>query len=305
MRWGKWIGVGLPAVALLAPAVASAAVRAPGAFRVRASNGFEVTVLGAPARNGRPGVVLVSVSRLGERAVYAATATVGTESIEADLGGVGRIDVHYAPDGGTRTERSSCAHGKASYDTGFYEGTIELHGEEGYTEVEATRARGEVKPLLRLLCGSGNVSEGFGGHAPGARLTGHRSFTGGRVELEARINSPTRPSRFSATIDETRGRVQVERSVRVVAAAGAFRFDVGEGRATLTPPPPFAGAGEFERRGSGPGRLSGTLSIDFPGRSSVRLAGPGTRAGLERFVDNPSHPFRPASSVVPWPSTKR
>ena len=304
MRWGGWIALGTLLLALLVPAGATATVRAPGAFRLRATNGFELTVISGLPRNGRPGGVMALVSRRDEGVLYAGPATVGEESIAADLGPVGRIDVHYVPDGGTRSESSSCAKGKAEYDTGFYEGTIELHGEEGYTEVQATRARGAVKPYLSLLCSDSHVSEGFGGHSPGALLTARRAFAGGRVELEARINSPTRPSRFAASISETRGRLLVERSVRAAGTPAAFQFDVPEARATLAPPSPFAGVGEFERRGSGPGSLRGTLSVDFPGRSGVRLAGPGTRAGLERFVDNPSHPFRPAASVLPWPSTK-
>ena len=298
------MGAGLLAAALLAPSVAAAAVRAPGAFEVRASNGFEVTVLGAPGRNGRPGGVLVSVSHPGEKVLYATSATVGPESIETDLGGLGRIDVHYVPDGGVSGEASSCAKGEVRFDSGFYEGTIELHGEEGYTSLDATRARGTAQPFLSLLCSSGSGSEGFGGHSPGALLDARRRLAGGRVELEARINSPIRLSRFAATIFETRGRLHVERSVEAVGRAAAFRYDVPAGRATLAPPSPFAGVGRYKRGDATPARLRGTLTVDFPGRSGVRLAGPDTRAGLRRFVDNPSHPFRPAASVSPWPSTK-
>ncbi len=271
---------------------------------MRASNDFRVTVLAGPPRNGRPGVVLISASRRGEGVFYAVPATVGEGSIEADLGGLGRIDVDFVSDGGRTIERSSCASGKVRLDTGFWEGTIELHGEEGYTEVDSTRARATAQPFLRLLCGFSHIAEGFGGHSPGARLTARRSFAGGRVEMEARINSPTRPSRFSASISETRGRVQVERSVQAVGPPAAFRYDVPAGRATLTPPSPFAGLGKYQRSGSGRGRLLGNLVVDFPGRSGVRIAGPTSRASLQRFVDNPSHPFRPAASVSPWRSTK-
>jgi hypothetical protein len=39
------------------------------------------------------------------------------------------------------------------------------------------------------------------------------------------------------------------------------------------------------------GHLRGNLAIDFPGRSGVRLSG--ARGSLQRWVQTPSHPFRP------------
>jgi hypothetical protein len=292
-------------LALLAAANAGAAVRAPGGFRLWGDNGFAVEVLAGAPREGRPGAVLVLVSKRGESVFYATTAEVDEDSIEADLGAVGRIDVDYVASGGTTREGAKCApKRKASFDTGFYEGTIALHGEEGYTAAEATRARGEIGTALSLLCGESGRSEGFGGNSPGARLSAERGFAGGRVALVARINSPTRPSRFEASVREHRGRLSISRSVRANGPSAAFRFDVPADSATLAPPLPFAGVGRFDRHGRHPGRLLGTLAVDFPGRSDVRIAGLTTQAGLESYVDNPSHPFRPAASVSTWPSTK-
>jgi hypothetical protein len=299
-----WIAMAGIVLALLAPAGAAAAVRAPGGFRLRGENGFVIRVLSGPAREGRPGRVLVFVSRRGEEVLYATAANVDEDSIEADLGSVGRIDVGYVPTGGTTDEGARCApKRKVSFDTGFYEGAIELHGEEGYTEVSTTRARGEVGSALSLLCFGGGVSEGIGGHSPGARLTAHRYFPGGSSELVAWANSPARPSRFEASISETRGALLVDRSVQAVGPPAAFRFDVPDGRATVVPPLPFAGVGKFRRGALGRSRLLGTLAVDFPGNSDVHLSGAATRAGLERYVANPSHPFRPAASVSAWPST--
>jgi hypothetical protein len=45
-------------------------------------------------------------------------------------------------------------------------------------------------------------------------------------------------------------------------------------KGSITPPPPFSGTGTFERVARRrPGTWRGDLTVDFPGRSGVRLAG--------------------------------
>jgi hypothetical protein len=223
--------------------------------------------------------------------VYVAPAVVGPTSIEADLGALGRIDIDFVSSGESRVEHSDCGGKPVLVDTGRYEGVIDLVGEEGYSEVHASSARGEVKEVLNLVCAGGPGSEGTGGHSPGGRLTvKHRQDR--RFEFSAMKNSPTRPARFTASVFERRGRLFIFRGVEATGRAGSFDFDVASGVANVNPPEPFTGEASYSRPSGKKARWQGSLSVDFPGDANVRLTGAGTRASLVRAVLNPSNPFR-------------
>lgn len=260
----------------------------PPGFTLRATHGYRMSVLGAEGPQGGAGVVIVTLRSRRASVTYSAPAAVTPGSIEADLGSVGRIDVDFVPSGRTRTERSSCGR-SALVESGRYEGTIDFKGEDGYSEVRATSAQGEASAWLNLICASGG-SEGIGGHSPGARLTVRHSGAGG-FEFSAMKNSPRRPARFAASLEERRGTLRIERSAAITAAPGAFEFDVRAGKARVRPPRPFSGSASYRRRSGRGSRWRGNLRVDFPGRSGVRLTGRGTRASLIRAVLNPGHPF--------------
>jgi hypothetical protein len=242
-------------------------------------------------RGTRDAAILI-VERRGSSATYFSREepTVTETSVSAVFGKVASIDVHFVPGGKERIERSACDPEPISFDSGFYEGRIDFEGEEGFTEAHATRARGEVQLGASLVCGGGFDVEGEGGHAPGARLRVRRHWDGGHWEFEAMKNSPSRPSRFYASISEIRGDMAIEREIRLEAGAGAFDYDVPRQVAKLSPPAPFQGAARFSHPSQGPSSLRGSLSVDFPGHSNVPLRG--GHALLRRWVANPSHPFR-------------
>ena len=291
-RWGasSFIFATLVVVLLSAePASAETLPAAPG-FHLRASNGYSLSVLAGGNPDTGRGAVIVLVGKRSSSVLYATRAVVTETSIEADLGAVGRIDVDFVPSGEARTERPEC--GKpVTFDGGRYEGVIDFEGEHGYSEAHATSARDEAKLAASLVCAQRTVREGFGGDSPGALLTA-RSKGQARVEFAAMKNSPFRPARFTASIEERRGRIQISRSIGVAAAPGAFAFDVPAGFATVEPPAPFAGRAEYNRRSGGGSTWAGDLSVDFPGRPDVALTGAATSASLERAVVNPPHPFR-------------
>ncbi|HEX5989968.1 MAG TPA: hypothetical protein VFY75_07140 [Solirubrobacterales bacterium] len=277
----------------MAASVASAAqLPPPGGFQLPASNGYSLRALSYDGDSrGEHDSVLLFFSRKGSAALYFAQkgVEVTEESIAADLGGLGSVDLHFVPTGKAREEGPSCEPGQSvAVDSGVYEGRIDFEGEEGFTEVHAARARGSAQFVLSLLCGM-SIDEGSGGRAPGARLRVHRRGPGGNVAFEAWKNSPTRPAWFEASIEERRGAIAVLRGVSAKAGSSSFEFDVPEQTALVRPPSPFDGTGRFDRAGKKPGRLQGSLSVDFPGRSNVSLGG--IRGSLVRFVKNPSHPF--------------
>lgn len=262
----------------------------PGGFRLKASNGYSLSVVSFHKPNTERGEVLVLAQAPGSAVLYFTRATATDTSIEADLGAVGRIDVDFVPSGRARMERSACGGRPLAVDSGRYVGTIDFQGEQGYSEAHATSARGDAKFTLNLVC-TRVGSEGIGGHSPGALLRVHHRGSA-RFGFEARKNSPSRVARFDASIDERRGPLAITRAVGVEAGPATFDYDVPGGSATVAPPAPFDGTAFYRRAPGGRVTWRGSLSVDFPGRAGVRLTGAGTRASLERAVQNPSHPFR-------------
>jgi hypothetical protein len=282
----------LVATLVVAGPAAAKSLPAPRGFRLRASNGYSLRVIALNnPKAGRSGVIVI-VSNRNSSVVYSTSDAVVTEtSIEADLGEVGRIDVDFVPSGQARTERSECGGRPLIFDGGRYQGVIDFEGEHGYSQAHVKSARGEARLLLSIVCAGSTPSEGIGGHSPGARLTAKSKDRGG-LEFVAMKNSPSRPTRLTASIEEKRGAMEIARSVAVVAPPRAFAFDVPSGDATVDPPTPFSGQAEYRRRPGGGSTWRGDLSVDFPGRPNVRLTGGSTHASLERAVLNPSHPFR-------------
>lgn len=262
---------------------------ASGRVSLHASNGYSLEVFSIHKSEAERGEVLVLVEARRSAVLYFSHATVSETSIEADLGSVGRIDVDFVPSGRERKERSQCGGRSVTVDSGRYVGSIDFNGEQGYSEVHATSARGDAKFVLSLGCAESR-DEGFGGHSPGALLSVHHQG-GARFEFEARKNSPSRPARFNASFHERRGSLSITRGVAVESRPAAFDFDVPAGTATVAPPAPFDGEATFSRTGKGT-MWHGDLSVDFPGRAGVSLTAAGSRASLVRAVQNPSHPFR-------------
>ena len=289
-----WATLLVLVVVLLTPVSSARSIgeplAAPAVFRVSATNGYTLSVISGqdPRKNG--GLVLLAVRSPGASAYYSVPAAVTATSIEADLGSVGRIAVDYVPSGGTRTERPPCTKKDVSFEAGNYVGTIDFYGEDGYSEAHATSVPGLIKPALSFLCGGGPASEGSGGHSPGALLTVHGDGNP-KIDFGAMKNSPTRPARFSAEVEEHRGALDIFREVTAVAGPSAFDFNVSDGFGRVGPPAPFSGKATYRKRGKQTS-WKGNLAVDFPGHSGFKLTGPGIHAGMHRAVLNPSHPFR-------------
>ena len=137
-----------------------------------------------------------------------------------DLGQVGTIKVDFVPSGTIKKERPKC--GKpVEVEAGSYKGTIDFEGEEGFSKAHATSVPGEAKFVLSLVCG-GTLNGGIGGHSPGARLSARGPR--GRFEFEAQKNSPSRPARFTASIEERRGSIRIERAIGAKARSRCLRL---------------------------------------------------------------------------------
>ena len=103
-------------------------------------------------------VIEFTASRHGASAFYRAPASVTADSIRADLGSIGKVDVVRHPSGREKTVHPKCLGGAWTYEPGTYEGVIEFNGEENYTRATASRVAQLPDWLVYSghgLCGGG------------------------------------------------------------------------------------------------------------------------------------------------------
>lgn len=286
-RWGRFAVATLAlAAALLAAAPAASAAEEPksngyGAFILKGSNGYRLAVLALfQPGYGESSEVLLVAARKGRSAFYMAPGVVTDTKIEADFGPIGEIDVAFRPSGKVGVAHPRCApRRRAPYKKGVYVGTIEFHGEGGYTRVSADRAR-FFHAFASIGCPFSVTGEVFGRDLPGALLWAHTELEQGRVALRVNQNGPGKRVRVEAEIGEKKGRVSILREIVSTYPADSFDFAPDLRTALLDPPAPFSGTGFFRREAKPAGRWTGNLEVDFPGRSNVPLTGDRFQVGL-------------------------
>lgn len=276
---------------LAAPATAEAAgsydsSEFPGfaaSFRLEGSHGYSIRMYAYSGPPGETERFSVSAVRKGSSAFYSAPARVTATTISADLGSLGKVDLRLNPSGREKTFRLKCSRGDTfTYEPGIYEGVLEFNGEEGYTAVRATQV--PLRPLIEpsTFCRGGSGSgEAVGPGIPGARLRGV-SYAGGRaLSFQVNKNRPRRVTVFEASLRERRDGILVQREVQGAAKGGAFRFQPDLTTAVLSPPAPFSGSASLSRSPDSVNPIwTGGLTLDFPGRSDVPLAGPTVHVSL-------------------------
>jgi hypothetical protein len=82
------------------------------------------------------------------------------------------------------------------------------------------------------------------------------------------------------SIEERRAGLIVSREVGGYYPSGAFEFVPSLQSAVLEPPAPFAGRASFHPNAKPANRLTGNLSVDFPGHADVPLTGGRFKATL-------------------------
>lgn len=251
-------------------------------FQIEGSNGYSVEVSAYSVPLEEEEGIAVAVTRKGSAAFYSAPVRMTPTTIYADLGALGKVDLRLNPSGRQRTIPVRCSGGDTfTYEPGTYEGVLEFKGEEGYTKVRETRV--PLRPFLSSFCGGGSGSgESISDNEPGARLRGvsyaHRRI----LTFQVNKNRPSGvPTVFEASLRERRDGIRIYREVQGAAGSAVFRFDRDLRTATLSPPAPFSGSASLSRsRDSVRPTWTGTLALDFPGRSNVPLAGPGVHVSL-------------------------
>lgn|GEM_PF-6732714 len=301
----------MAAFAVTAPALAaeqavpgsdsSNPIPSPGAFYVRSSNGYLVSVFARAEKTGRARVLVSAVGRTGRVSVEA-PADLSGEGIAADLGRYGQIDMDWVSSGQAEKGRTRCRSVRSIpiwFAGGAYVGKFDFHGEEDFTAVQAESVDGRQGWWRYEGCGY-TVSEGYPG--PGVLLEAERSIDGGPRGsyryFSTVQNSPQGEVSYAAGVGEIRGGIRVYRSAYVTAGAGTLRAHERLDRAELRPPAPFSGRGVFDRIARrGPGTWRGDLRVDFPGRPGVSLAG-------RRWTGTLVHGFREIHPLRYAPSAR-
>ena len=280
------VGVTLAVAALVPGALAAETVKLDfnGAIELQGSNGFHVLGLIA-SFEGKSQVALV-LDRPGEEAIYAARGTGTTNSVDVDFGQLGKVDLEVVPTGKDETITSECG-GKGPATTvpgSEFVGTVEFHGEDGFTEFTATHTPLQVNPLLRLVCAAGvGVSTKIGAHVGGVLL---KARTASSPKLVIQQNRPGAPVFYEARMHEKEGTVQVSRIVSGHLGAGAIRYAPSLESASFSAAAPFTGSATYTSRtpprgaSRGTGAWRGSLKVDFPGHAAVPLTGPGFKATI-------------------------
>lgn len=269
-----------------------------GAVRVVVSERRPPVATFSPAGAPRPGGAVN-----GAASIYRARAA-GSDPrrVEARLGQLGRISVAFHPSGRTRVTTLGPAAGGCAGPVrivrrlGTFRGTVEFRGEDGYTSVQTTSARGSVGTPLPPGCAGGSQASwsrwsGSGScrrppaaatlsraprAAPAIALSAVDRRAGARFEARTTAAGVA----FSASWRERlAGGLVVTR--RAYAGAPRASFDFGRALtwARVAPPAPFSGTARF---GPGDGDRSswtGSLSATFPG-GVIPMTGPGFRAIL-------------------------
>jgi hypothetical protein len=266
---------------LVGPAAAATApvpqpVRPPIGFQLQGTHGYSITGTIYGGESSERGQINLTASR-GEASIsYSAPAKVTADSVRADLGRLGRVDLVFRPSGEDKTINVKCFGQPETYEAGTYEGVVEFNGEEGYTQARATQLT--ALPILQLFalgrtCHGKGSGESRGPELPGARLAGI-SYAGGRtVRFQFNKNRPGAKAYFTASLAERVGGIKIDRDVSGFTTPSALRYDPHVRTATLAPPAPFAGSAHLRRSENRVAPLwTGNLTMAFPGRT-VALAG--------------------------------
>lgn len=255
-----------------------------GSFLLKGTHGYQVKGWVVSTGKGDAGLLLLFVGKPGEQAIYRFHGTVTGEAVDFDLGALGEFDATVQPTGKQETLTSQCGSGGPQTIEGSeYVGTIAFHGEEGFTEAEASRTPLLLSPLTEIVCGLSVEGKEGGDGVRGAGLAVRRK---GGPSLALVQNRPGAPVFYSAHLNETKGTVMIERTVTGYLHGGAMTYAPSLATAHFLGASPFSGSASYAGRslprpgrpGTGPWR--GNLTVDFPGHAGVPLTGPGFKASI-------------------------
>jgi hypothetical protein len=223
--------------------------------------------------------------------VYAAPASEASGRLRAKLGGFGSIDLGFRPTQVLPVERpgDKCGGFVSQYELGTFSGSFRFRGEDGYVEVDAARARGEIVNRIRFDCDDppptvrrsrhrtldeglplNRLEKGFEKEVSATLDVRNGDPDGNRVlvAIATRRGNAPGPSFVLGGVRERQGPVLVTRVGAVRTLPAAFRFDLDAGTASVSPPAPFSGTAAIAKNPDGSEAWTGDLAVDLLGAAA-------------------------------------
>lgn len=259
-------------------------------FELTGSHGYRILV-SARERTVTIGVSKGNGPRDGSSTTYVARGSAGVHGFSADFHQFGRVNVHFhRTSSPVRGLPPDCVGGNGGADTieGYFTGSLEFKGEQGYTEVQTHRVKGEMVLPPTEQCplvpgGANPLLENQGAELPPAktRMTleaVNKAGTGGLVFVARREGK----TGFYAERFGTIGRIGILSIAYALGPQKSFVSDPQVSYGKVQPPKPFYGTGTLERAKGGKRIWSGDLAASFPGQGKVALTGPEFKTTLAR-----------------------
>lgn len=260
----------------------------------RGSNGYRISVYSIGDQE-----VTLYAAKPDLSASYAVRGHVRHDRLEANFGKLGRISLRFKPS--TRISDTlggppNCPPARLTEEFGVFRGSLDFTGEQGFTTVDSHRVRGKVTLITSRPCPSKRLATGSYGTSQLRRAAGEQRS--GVAELSAESRSNGRVTSFGvvkyfpdfdewlfdASVDEQRGRIDIEREALVFAEADSFLVSkpgVHPASAEVIAPKPFQGTAVYAEEPVSPALAwDGSLSVSLPGIGPVPLAGQGFEAFL-------------------------
>jgi len=236
---------------------------------------------GAAARKARSRSQLVTA--------YVTRGRATRTRIEGSFGAFGDIDVRFRPSGRVVTDASRRCRGRPhfTFRYGTFVGRIRFTGEDHYVAVRAHRAKGRLRSPLHLHCRRQigvplEQQARSSGQRKSPQFAGlfaeRRQVTSSTVLL---VLSTGKRALLLALQEESLGDMAKLSYGLAVARGPSLRFNESLTSATLEPPRPFRGKGEYRAAPDGTTTWAGSLAIAFPGAPRQPLTGPDFTAELD------------------------
>jgi hypothetical protein len=259
-------------------------------LQLAGSHGYRILV-SARLATVTIGVEKGNTSRSGTSTTYVARGVSGPNGIHANFHQFGSVDLTFhATADAVRGLPPDCFGGTTGAATvpGYFTGTLDFEGQDGYTAVRSHRIRGEVvlppTEQCPLVAGGANpLFEDPAAELPPAntRMTlsaFDKAGTGG-LYFVARREGKTG---FYAERFGTVGRIGLLSIAYSVGPKSSFSSNPQVSYGTVRPPAPFSGSATLSRGPGGKRSWTGTLAATFPGEAPVPLTGPRFHTTLSR-----------------------